>query len=822
MNRLKPPQAGLRKLAALLGEWAELLLAVCLGLVLLLAPPLGLLKLLVWLGWASFSWLKAILFVFIWFLALALFLGRRGLAIEDTKAGTDSFYAIVDLEGLEEGSSQTKQLGQLITLAGKLPSALRDKLSQYSARQTEWLGSSPPEALMVSKPKQVRLGISAKWPPEAITDADILPRNQSLTAGASYYLRIDLSAETTGSNVINPTAIPAEVLRRLPAGALLNVVIESGDFILSKGKSTVHRELRLLKEQASEFLYVRIKAPVQPSVARLSVSVLYRNVRLQWLVTRARVVPAQEAWDDLAQLEAVSAQLPALRQLGLNTVAALAALTDEQVAAHAITLKLTLEELTAWRQSAQTLSRLGNESEVLYTISRTFSDFEDLPGATVSLAFDEAAGLVLIKGATTPQLRAEVNLSNMHPALNDFRALMSALNEPQPEVYGFVNDNRGSAKALSASLLKLAELGRTLYDVICNGQPVQQRLEKLLAAPGTIEIALAPAQNPVPWSALYDLPLLKEKDAQMLGLSRQTCMRWAEPDHQREFPNVEGGVISRPDYQTCRRAADCPRQRRTDQSELAYRDQVGSNICVFGFWGFKHQLQQPAGAVINELPQPAQTLPPQITFRERPQVGIFGNRQIQFYPTPHRQTLEALASLPWQPEIRIADQFQEIRQRLNEDREPHLLYFYCHGDFSDALPALVLGDDNFRLDQSQLEHLQTQWLNQPLVVINGCETATAPPNALMNLATLFNSRQAAGVVGTEIKIFPLLARWFGEEFLKRFLRGAAVGQLMLDLRLELLNRYNPLGLIYTNYSLAGMRLKKADLPAPNARIDLNE
>ena len=101
-----------------------------------------------------------------------------------------------------------------------------------------------------------------------------------------------------------------------------------------------------------------------------------------------------------------------------------------------------------------------------------------------------------------------------------------------------------------------------------------------------------------------------------------------------------------------------------------------------------------------------------------------------------------------------------------------------------------------------------RWPNRPLVFVNGCETVSYSSESLTNLAIWLRGLNASGVIGTEIEVFPELAHWFGEQFLSRFLSGQSVGDVMLRLRLGLLEKRNPLGLVYTNHTLAGLRLGK--------------
>jgi hypothetical protein len=59
---------------------------------------------------------------------------------------------------------------------------------------------------------------------------------------------------------------------------------------------------------------------------------------------------------------------------------------------------------------------------------------------------------------------------------------------------------------------------------------------------------------------------------------------------------------------------------------------------------------------------------------------------------------------------------------------------------------------------------------------------------------------------------------FAQAFLQRFLQGQPVGRILLDLRRAFLGRGNPLGLAYTLYCDADVRLASG-LPAPELVYD---
>ena len=169
------------------------------------------------------------------------------------------------------------------------------------------------------------------------------------------------------------------------------------------------------------------------------------------------------------------------------------------------------------------------------------------------------------------------------------------------------------------------------------------------------------------------------------------------------------------------------------------------------------------------------------------------------------------------PNFEFADTYEKIKTTL-KDKSAHVLYFYCHGDMHRSLPRLIVGNDDVFITADTLSTWKAdKWDNTPLVFINGCETITYSAESLTSMALQFRGRNASGVIGTEIEVFPMLAKWFGEQFMGHFLTGEPVGKIMLDLRRELLKKYNPLGLIYTNHTLAGLRLIDQKLAQPYLR-----
>jgi hypothetical protein len=94
-----------------------------------------------------------------------------------------------------------------------------------------------------------------------------------------------------------------------------------------------------------------------------------------------------------------------------------------------------------------------------------------------------------------------------------------------------------------------------------------------------------------------------------------------------------------------------------------------------------------------------------------------------------------------------------------------------------------------------------------LVFLNGCGTAGFNPEATSPFIEKFvRDRKAAGVVGTEIPVWEQLASEFARRFLLKFLGGSTAGMSLLSARRELLSQNNPLGLAYTLYGPAHLKL----------------
>jgi hypothetical protein len=148
-----------------------------------------------------------------------------------------------------------------------------------------------------------------------------------------------------------------------------------------------------------------------------------------------------------------------------------------------------------------------------------------------------------------------------------------------------------------------------------------------------------------------------------------------------------------------------------------------------------------------------------------------------------------------------------------------ILYFFGHAGFGEegeefgGLRAeLRVSGDERRLTPYLLEGLDEsgrpafEFPRHPLVFINGCQSADMHPDAPRPFVEAFARLGAAGVIGTEGPVWQPLATEVGERFWLGMLSGEPVGALLRTIRLELLRKNNPLGLLYTAYASAELRL----------------
>ena len=330
---------------------------------------------------------------------------------------------------------------------------------------------------------------------------------------------------------------------------------------------------------------------------------------------------------------------------------------------------------------------------------------------------------------------------------------------------------------LERDLIRLALPGFRLYaalaDSLSGGAEKADELERLMVRPGLVQIALkGTSRRLLPAALFYDYRGLHAN----LPLDRYSLCEQFKAALANDQPLEQCACFT----------GDCPsRGERT-------------RICPSGFWGYRHPLGLPISAI------GAPDVPPEIEIDGSPSftLGVATDLVDQ---EAHATAIRALLD----GNVGFADSFEELLAELKTGSAA-VVYLYCHGGLDrGAWPYVRVGPEGEPVLTADILYSERiRWsAPRPLVFINGCRTVAVEPQKLVEFAgALVGSAHAAGVIGTEITVFEPMATVFGIECLKRFLRGARVGEAVRAARLALLAQGNPLGLVYVPFALAGLRL----------------
>lgn len=814
-----------------------------------------------WLGlkdastvWAArLDWLRPLSFL-AFLIAARLVLGTvvqqgRDVVVVSLPRGLD----VLEKLGKAVGKSFTSYGPATRTWGGSTPSTTDtqpDGGPETPGPRPAEVGEESVQELTPRASRRVRLGITDRPAPEDGHEP-ILAIETPLAPARSYLLRVDISAETGGSNVVNPVDLPPQALQRIPQGGPLELYVYSEDVDLEEtGAFRRRQEIPLTADYASPFVYVRFTTRRQAGLARLGVCFYYQNNLLQLFVISCRVAEDDQPWDgetplrpgadDALRLDA--ADMEVLDEtLAAHTLAAAARLALDELYRQK---RLTIEQWRRLSKAQQTLRQLlglagddqvqrwlageplprplGNESRLVFSINPSLVEFEGYENPAVSITYEAQGGQIVVKAGTQPLPPCHV-ADGLSETLVLFRQHVERIMEPAPLVYGFQHEgqnNHGDPKTLAAILPGLADLGLQTFDAVFTEPDVQEDLRRRLLRPVNLAISQTGAgEERIAWNGVYDLPLVREPHARLLGQQRTTCLKWADRSHQKQQPVGDGESQWHLDFNTCYDSGDCPRRQQPGESAEQAEERARLNVCVYGFWGFRHRVYQPPGEVpwaAADQPVTVTDHPPlvqQIPVERETVVNCLINTKIP--QGGHVPRLEELSSVgPLAPRVTVA---REAKGLLDALRDPatHVLYFFCHGGVEQGQPVVLVGQDDFSIIPVDLSTWSVRWPRRALVIINGCETAAYTPQAVASLTRKLISRQASGVIGTETKVFPELACWFGEEFLKRFLLGGRAADILLQLRLSLLYRHNPLGLVYTTHTFGGLQLVRSR-PTPAA------
>jgi hypothetical protein len=432
----------------------------------------------------------------------------------------------------------------------------------------------------------------------------------------------------------------------------------------------------------------------------------------------------------------------------------------------------------------------GYTSWVDYSLTADLTDVGRLPArglniltnanadASHRIVFNDGDDKLLAFNLTEGQMRGAVDQARF--ALRDIHIVEGGGFFGKTMRNRYDDQNGKPFAAFVDDLTALARVGWKLWATLLTNHP--ERRDELrngrLAEPTTIQIARTRGSGFIfPWALVYDIPFDEAAPSRCRLLDTWDAWR-AEAEPGRGCPYAA--------------------------------DHRMNTLCPFGFWGFKHTIEQP---------------PPMAGGKGLPLAIEAGNKPLELLAGVSLELDDALLKAHFQRvqsrlsqfAVRVCKSRKDITEGLARPAQ-ELVYFYCHGrrekvPGSDALsPYLSVGDGEKIRPEHIIAWEQGAWPKShwrqtpPLVFINGCHTTDITPEALLNFVDAFASVNAAGVIGTEISVHQQVAGEVAEEFLFHFQSERSAGEAMRRVRTHLLRKGNLLGLAYTPFCSSDLRL----------------
>jgi hypothetical protein len=652
------------------------------------------------------------------------------------------------------------------------PAPVREQ-SAYPGQVTgAWGALSAEPAHRTSRYANARLadGRTAEpWPPDRVIRArDLL------------LLHVDIGPLSGSSQVSRPAPFPDD---RLPGGDLaIDVVVSSTSFTVGRDPGPGLSQPPAGRAAADRFvlpgsggparaadggtvLTFTLEAPAEPGPARLRIAYYYRDAVVQSQLLTADVGPPA------AEPEPAPGAPSPERGPWL--------LTTDYTVATALADAARIPD----RPRVAVLLNGNDAAHEIYVRARS-GDAGDTPGAGATAAPATAATTASAASAATAAIATTVATAASLPAgladgVRNLRRVLSS-DAIAPTA---VARNRAQ---LIATLRALAPLG---WDLCAAVFPSLREVIYRLAAdtPEVLHVARpAGVTLSVPWAFLYTISIDSSYGPGFQSVP--VCPLVSDWDGR--SPLVTGDVTA------------CPRADAVSHaSDL---------LCPFGFLGFRHDIEQLSS---TERPVVAISAAPgsSVVVAEARQVNQNALRQ-------HVSRLQAaIARLPG---VTVDEATDKARLRELISRDLPLIYFLCHGERPTAGSPetyLAIGNREWLTPADFAGWVQAAFLTRqtriwdkvrPLVFINACHSAELDPAALFNYIDAFvGGANAAGVIGTEVKVSQDLAMRFAQSFFDALLApGATVAVALRRARLDFLAQGNVFGLNYTPYCWADLAL----------------
>jgi hypothetical protein len=438
-------------------------------------------------------------------------------------------------------------------------------------------------------------------------------------------------------------------------------------------------------------------------------------------------------------------------------------------------------------QSEENADSRGIVVTLEFSLEDRLSRLEKLTPRLISLALndDGTAGshkLMMKSGASAVPVR--FTEKEIEGALKSIRDTFTwASHSDTDDGARFPADQEeGTEQDFEQVIWRLADSGHVLFDELF-GRALNTELEASLTASrqrtdDRIQAVHLALNFAFPWTVIYDFPLP---------------------------PTVADG----------KRPPICKgfRRRHADESAYSCRDCLADclhpdkreAVCVFGFWGTRHQVEQ----LLSDKMQKPDALRPIGPGAVAFTMGLTGT-YVQQIPNDLASRLGTSA--------REIKENEDLLSTLWSDKRPAVVLLVGHYMTADKPghprgPRLTMPGQNRFLQPGDVYEKRrnnpSNWSDpRSVVLLAACSGGVVDITSVRNFVNVFTGVGAGAVVGPETLIYEGLARQFAIEMSEALVNGVSVGAAVVQFRRNLLRKFNPLGLVFTPYGFA-------DLAAPS-------
>jgi hypothetical protein len=367
--------------------------------------------------------------------------------------------------------------------------------------------------------------------------------------------------------------------------------------------------------------------------------------------------------------------------------------------------------------------------------------------------------------------------------------------------YRFLNGgklNEGSPQDFAAALCQLASDGWELFNALVPSSREREGVAKSLDdTPGIVHAGQLDLKSVVPWGLVY----LRNYDA--AGAPPVAC---SAP--------LEDSTIT-----NCGTQPSCPMYQEPGDTAKPVRSK--NVACPRLFLGFRHMIEVPVQQEERFLKDAdgqaaSRTMPATISHSGTIRT-LFGYNAGLVLAQKHLTALKnaKVPQLAFDP-----DPLHEREALVDalEAATAEVVYLYCHAleSFEDPvskqklLAHLLIEDGKAIAGRiTPGNRGSARFANHPLVFLNGCGTVGFTPYAPAEfIRTLVQGCGASAVIGTEATVWEGLATEMAQAFLESFIGDKkSAGEALFESRRALLKKGNPLGLAYTLYGPADLKLE---------------